>query len=128
MFIWNMSSFIMLFGTNPNLGDVETQNIKVMKISYKHMPKCAKIYLVMVSSICGIASQGVQTMKHNRFYSEKKFTKQDASCQNDLVMCFYRIPYYYYTVGKLVLVQTVHSNTNSWTKCGWLLESIGRVQ
>ena len=36
------------------------------------MPKCAKICIVMVSSVCGIASQGVQTMKRNRFYSENK--------------------------------------------------------
>ena len=66
-----------------SLGDVKTQNnilkilkfIKVMKISCKHMPKCAKICIVMVSFVCGIASQGVQTMKRNRFYSENKFAK-----------------------------------------------------
>ena len=49
--------------------------IKVVKISYKHMPKYAKICIVMVSSVCGIALQEVQTMKRNRFYSENKFAK-----------------------------------------------------
>ena len=80
-----MAIFIMLFlALILSLGDVETQNnffkifeiIKVLKISCKHMPKCAKICFVMVSSVCGIASQGVQTMKRNRFYGENKFVKQ----------------------------------------------------
>ena len=84
-----MAIFIMLFlALILSLGDVETQNnflkflkfIKVVKISCKHMPKCAKICIVMVSSVCGIASQGVQTMKRNRFYSENKFAKRDANC------------------------------------------------
>ena len=84
-----MAIFIMLFlALILSLGDVETQNnflnflkfIKVVKISCKHMPKCAKICIVMVSSVCGIASQGVQTMKCNRFYSENKFAKRDANC------------------------------------------------
>ena len=40
------------------------------------MPKYAKICIVMVSSVCGITSQGVQTMKRNRFYSEKSLQSE----------------------------------------------------
>ena len=57
------------------------------KISCKHMPKYAKICIVMVYSVCSIASQEVQTMKRNRFYRESKFAKRDANCQNNLAMC-----------------------------------------
>ena len=49
---------------------------EMVKISCKHMPKCAKICIVMVSSVCGIASQGVHTMKRNRFYCENKFANE----------------------------------------------------
>ena len=55
------------------------------------MPKCAKICIVMVSSICGIASQGIQKIKYNRFHSENQLVKQDANHGNDLVTCFNRL-------------------------------------
>ena len=81
-----------------NLGDVETQNniFNFFEIHYRGesvLSKCAKICTVMVSSACGIVSQGtLQIMKHNIFYSENKFAKRDANCQNDLATCFYRLP------------------------------------
>ena len=84
-----MSIFIMLFW-HQSIAKVMLKSktiflkflkfIRMIKISCKHMPKCAKICIVMVSSVCGIASQGVQTMKRNRFYSENKFAKRDANC------------------------------------------------
>ena len=52
-------------------------------------------------------SQGVQTMKHNRFYSKNKFMKGDAKYRHNLSMCFTGYLVLIYS-KKIVLAQTVH--------------------